>query len=50
LKKGSPYSPIFEINLFRAAMHPVSIWTSLMQVGDFILVMVEIFSGLASMP
>jgi hypothetical protein len=49
LKKGSPCSPRFEINLFRAAMHPVSFWTSLMDVGAFMLVMAEIFSGLASM-
>jgi urease gamma subunit len=38
------------MNLFRAAMHPVSFWTSLMQVGAFMLLMTEIFSGLASMP
>jgi hypothetical protein len=38
------------MNLFKAAMHPVSFCTSLMQVKAFILVMVEIFSGLASMP
>jgi hypothetical protein len=38
------------MNLFRAAMHPVSFWTSWMQVGAFMLVMAEIFSGLASMP
>jgi hypothetical protein len=38
------------MNLFKAAMHPVSFCTSLMQVGAFILVMAEIFSGLASMP
>jgi hypothetical protein len=37
------------MNLFRAAMHPVSFCTSLMHVGAFILVMAEIFSGLASM-
>jgi hypothetical protein len=30
-------------------MHPVSFWTSLMQVGALMLVMAEIFSGLASM-
>jgi hypothetical protein len=35
------------MNLFKAAMHPVSFCTSLMQVRDFILVMEEIFSGLA---
>jgi hypothetical protein len=50
LKKGRPSSPSFEINLFKAAMHPVSFWTSLMQVGALMLVMAEIFSGLASMP
>jgi hypothetical protein len=38
------------MNLFKAAMHPVSFCTSLRQVGAFILVMEEIFSGLASMP
>jgi hypothetical protein len=31
-------------------MHPLSFHTSLMQVGAFMLVMVVIFSGLASMP
>jgi hypothetical protein len=38
------------MNLFKAAMHPVSFCTSLMQVGAFMLVMAEIFSGLALMP
>jgi hypothetical protein len=38
------------MNLFSAAMHPVSFWTSLMLVGAFMLVMGEIFSGLALMP
>jgi hypothetical protein len=38
------------MNLFRAAMHPVSFCTSLMHVGAFMLVMAEIFLGLASMP
>jgi hypothetical protein len=37
------------MNLFKAAMHPVSFYMSLMQVGAFMLVMEEIFSGLASM-
>jgi hypothetical protein len=31
-------------------MHLVSFWTSLMDVGSFMLVMAEIFSVLASMP
>jgi hypothetical protein len=30
LKKGSPRSPCFEMNQFRAAIHPVSFCTSLM--------------------
>jgi hypothetical protein len=38
------------MNLFRAAMHPVSFCTSLMHVGAFMHVMTEIFSGLASIP
>jgi hypothetical protein len=38
------------MNLFNAAMHPVSFWMSLMHVGAFMQVMAEIFSGLASMP
>jgi hypothetical protein len=38
------------MNLFRATMHPVIFCTSLMHVGAFMLVMAEIFSGLASMP
>jgi hypothetical protein len=38
------------MNLFKAAMHPVTFWTSLMDVVAFMLVMAEIFSGLASMP
>jgi hypothetical protein len=36
--------------MFKAAMHPVSFCTSLMQVGAFMLMMAEIFSGLVSMP
>jgi hypothetical protein len=31
-------------------MHPVSFWTSLTEVGGFMLVISSIFSGLASMP
>jgi hypothetical protein len=38
------------MSLFKAAMHPVSFWTSFMQVGALIFVMAEIFSGLSSMP
>jgi hypothetical protein len=38
------------MNLFKAAMHPVSFWTSLIHVGAFVLVIAEIFSGLALMP
>jgi hypothetical protein len=38
------------MNLFRAAMHPVNFCTSLIHMRAFMLVMVKIFSGLASMP
>jgi hypothetical protein len=38
------------MNLFKAAIHPASFCMSLMQVGAFMLVMAEIFSGLASTP
>jgi hypothetical protein len=50
LKKGSPLSPSWEMNLFKAAIQPVSFYTSLIVVGDPISVMVEIFTGLASIP
>jgi hypothetical protein len=43
-EEGEPHSPSFEMNLFRAAMHPVSFCTSLIHVGAFMLVMAEIFS------
>ena len=33
----------------KATMHPVNFWTSLTQVGGFMLVTAAIFSGLASM-
>jgi hypothetical protein len=34
----------------KATMHPISFWTSLTQVGGFILVTTSIFSRLDSMP
>jgi hypothetical protein len=30
------------MNLFKASIHPVSFWTSLMQVGALILVMADL--------
>jgi hypothetical protein len=48
LKKGSPHYPSFKMNLFRATIHPVSFWTSLMQVGAFVLLMAKIYLALAS--
>jgi hypothetical protein len=50
LKKGSPLSLSREMNLFRAAMHPVSFCTSLTVAGASISVMAVIFIGLASIP
>jgi hypothetical protein len=46
LKKGSPLSPSREMNRFKAAMQPVSFWTSLIILGVSIAVMALIFSGL----
>jgi hypothetical protein len=38
------------MKLFRATMHPVSFWISLMFFGGFMMMMALIFSGLATMP
>jgi hypothetical protein len=38
------------MNLFRAAIHPVSFCTSLIMAGASISVMAMIFTGLASIP
>ena len=50
LEKGRPLSPSFERNLFRAAMHPVSFWTSLIEDGVSMFMMALIFSKFASIP
>ena len=50
LKKGNPCSPSLDKNRFKAAMQPVSFWTSLMVVGASMAMMALIFSGLASIP
>ena len=50
LKKGKPRSPSLDKNRFKAAMQPVSFWTSLMVAGVSMAKMVLIFSRLASIP
>jgi hypothetical protein len=42
--------PSLEMNLFRAAIHPVSFCTSLIVAGAPTAVMAEIFTRLASIP
>jgi hypothetical protein len=44
LKKGNARSPSHEINLFRAAIQPMSFWTSLIDRGVSMSVMAVIFS------
>jgi hypothetical protein len=39
-----------EMNLLKAAMHPVNLWTSWRLSGGFILVIADTFSGLGSIP
>jgi hypothetical protein len=50
LKKGSPLMPSHEINLLKAAMHPVNFCTSWRLSDDFILVIADTFSRLGSIP
>ena len=50
LKKGKPFSPNQDMKWLKAAMHPVSFWTSFTLVGGFILVTASIFSRFAMMP
>jgi hypothetical protein len=45
-----PFSPSLDMNLLRAAMHPVSLCTFFCDRGASILMMASIFSGLASIP
>jgi hypothetical protein len=44
LKKGSPLTLSHEINLLKAAMHPVNFCTSWRLSGGFILVIADTFS------
>jgi hypothetical protein len=46
--KGSPLTPSREINLLKAAMHPVNFCTSQRLSDGFILVIDDTFSGLRS--
>jgi hypothetical protein len=48
--EGSTLSSSREMNLFRAAIHPISFYTSLIVAGASILVMAMIFTGLSSIP
>jgi hypothetical protein len=50
LKNGRARSASLEINRLSAAKHPTSICTSLMRAGGRIASIVQIFSGLASIP
>ena len=50
LKKGNPHSPSLDKNRFKAAMPPVSFWTSLIVAGASMAMMALIFSRLASIP
>jgi hypothetical protein len=48
LKNGSPLAPSCEMNLIKAAIHPVNFCTSWRLSGGFILVIAYTFSGLGS--
>ena len=50
LKKGRPRLPSLDKNWFKAAMQPVSFWTSLIVAGASMDMMAFIFSRLASIP
>jgi hypothetical protein len=50
LEEGYPLSPSWEMNLFKAAIQPVSFCTSLIVAGAPISVMAKIITGLASIP
>jgi hypothetical protein len=45
-----PFSPSLDMNLLKAAIHPVSLCTFFCDRGASILMMASIFSGLASIP
>jgi hypothetical protein len=42
--------PSREMNLLKAAIHIINFWTSWRLSGNFILVIVDTFSGLGSIP
>jgi hypothetical protein len=46
----SPLMPSHEMNLLKAAIHPVNFWTSWTLSGGFILVIANTFFGLGSIP
>jgi hypothetical protein len=48
--RGRPLSPRREMKWLRAARHPVTLYTPFKSLMGPMLVMVAIFSGLASMP
>jgi hypothetical protein len=50
LLDGKPFSPSLDMNLLKAAMHPVSLCTFFCDRGASILMIASIFSGLASIP
>jgi hypothetical protein len=50
LKERSPLMPSREMNLFKAAIHPIDFYTSWRLSGGFILVMADTFSRLGSIP
>ena len=50
LKKGEHLSADLDMNLPKAATHPVSLWTSFTDVGDYISNIARILLGFASMP
>jgi hypothetical protein len=50
MKKGSSLMPSREMNLNKAAIHPINFWTSWRLSGGFILVIADTFSWLGSIP
>jgi hypothetical protein len=50
LKNGSPLMPSHEMNLLRAAIHPIKFWKSWRLSGGFILVIANTFSRVGSIP
>jgi hypothetical protein len=50
LKKGSPLTSSHDMNLLKAAIHPVNFWTSWRLSSGFILMIADTFYGLESFP